>query len=193
MSFLLDPGTRSYVIKEVHPLGSAGQAAANGDLLVGDLLLAVNGVSSEGRPIADIIDMIAGPEGSEVQITLRRTVHREDYQITLTLLRNRPLSVAGPDPAAVRAAQAQPVYMMEQRPAALSMAVHSGPASAAHARSPPAPRPLERERMGGVVQSHAKGERPLPPGWAQELDPSSGRIYFVNHNLKTFCWNRPGW
>jgi hypothetical protein len=31
----------------------------------------------------------------------------------------------------------------------------------------------------------------LPPGWVQELDPSSGRAYYVNHSQKKFSWAAP--
>jgi hypothetical protein len=31
----------------------------------------------------------------------------------------------------------------------------------------------------------------LPPGWEQRADRRSGRIFFVNHNLRTTCWADP--
>ena len=44
-----------------------------------------------------------------------------------------------------------------------------------------------RTRGGGAAAEEVQ----LPPGWVQETDPSSGRVYYVNHTLKTFSWARP--
>ena len=32
---------------------------------------------------------------------------------------------------------------------------------------------------------------PLPPGWEQSVAPASGRIFFINHNERTTCWDDP--
>ena len=32
---------------------------------------------------------------------------------------------------------------------------------------------------------------PLPPGWEQSVAPASGRIFFINHNECTTCWDDP--
>jgi len=40
--------------------------------------------------------------------------------------------------------------------------------------------------------SYAAAEKPaLPPGWEEMKDPSSGRLFYVNHNTKTTSWERP--
>ena len=214
MSFHLDTLTRNYVIKEVHPQGSAGQAAANGDLLVGDVLLAVNGLPCTGKLISEVIDLIIGPEGTEVQLTLKRKVAAENYQITLTLLRNRPLSSSSPTepqqrPLAAMTSMSSPPKLMDQRPAGahgiITFPASRSPTTTLRAGQSLRPSDWERSRPQDSFQSvitpqplsrsasgHSVKDRELPPGWIQELDPSSGRIYFVNHELKTFCWNRPG-
>jgi len=33
---------------------------------------------------------------------------------------------------------------------------------------------------------------PLPPGWEEAVDPSSGKSYYMNHETKTTQWDRPG-
>jgi len=32
---------------------------------------------------------------------------------------------------------------------------------------------------------------PLPPGWEELKDPSSGKLFYVNHNKQTTTWDRP--
>lgn len=32
---------------------------------------------------------------------------------------------------------------------------------------------------------------PLPPNWEERRDPSSGTLYYVNHDTRKTCWERP--
>ncbi|KAI4267914.1 MAG: hypothetical protein LQ337_008124 [Flavoplaca oasis] len=37
----------------------------------------------------------------------------------------------------------------------------------------------------------ACNQPPLPEGWAQDIDPSSKRVYYMDHKTKTTTWVRP--
>ena len=56
-----------FVLRDVPPDGAAAEAGARD----GDALLAIDGEPVEGESLDDIIAQIAGPEGTEVQLTLR--------------------------------------------------------------------------------------------------------------------------
>jgi hypothetical protein len=34
-------------------------------------------------------------------------------------------------------------------------------------------------------------ERALPVGWTMAKDPRNGRVYYLNHNLRTTSWDDP--
>ena len=42
-----------------------------------------------------------------------------------------------------------------------------------------------------VIFEEGGPQADLPPGWEQRADRRSGRIFFVNHNLRTTCWTDP--
>lgn len=66
-----------------------GSPAQRAGVEKGDLIIAVDGQSTQGMPLADVVDKIRGPEGSVVTITLRRggskdfalTVQREELNV----------------------------------------------------------------------------------------------------------------
>jgi hypothetical protein len=64
-----------------------------------------------------------------------------------------------------------------------------GPTGAVTVRTGPAPPPSHP--AGSPARSGpADSEIRLPPGWEQKTDPS-GKMFYVNHQLKTFSWTQP--
>ncbi|KAK9818315.1 hypothetical protein WJX72_010447 [[Myrmecia] bisecta] len=47
---------------------------------------------------------------------------------------------------------------------------------------------LMRERM----QAPKQAEAPLPAGWEQSTDPTTGKTFYIDHNTKATTWVRPG-
>jgi hypothetical protein len=65
-----------------------------------------------------------------------------------------------------------------------------GPTGAVTVRTgqaPPPSHPAGSPARPGPADSEI---RRLPPGWEQKTDPS-GKIFYVNHQLKTFSWTQP--
>ncbi|MBR0105163.1 MAG: S41 family peptidase [Firmicutes bacterium] len=60
-----------------------GSPAAEAGISVGDILLEANGESVEGRDISDIVSVIRGEAGTEVELTLERNTDREQYTCVL--------------------------------------------------------------------------------------------------------------
>ena len=165
MSFHPDAANGRFIITDVHPKGPAGQAVANGSMAIGDALLAVNGSSVQGMTVAQIVEDILGPEGTSVMLTVGISSRGEffDQTRTLSLIRARP-GVIAPNPMA------------------LSPNIGSGRRSTSDS---PSVTPKQ------VLADNTNLEVFLPPGWVVEVDPSTGRTYYVNHHLKTFSWARP--
>ena len=42
-----------------------------------------------------------------------------------------------------------------------------------------------------LQSADAHNETPLPEGWAQDIDPSSKRTYYMDHKTRTTTWVRP--
>ena len=68
---------------------------------------------------------------------------------------------------------------MQGMQAALPQAGFAPPPPAAAAPPPP------------PTYNQVMGPPPLPPGWEEKVDPSSGKTYYVNHNDQTTHWDRP--
>jgi len=76
-------GTGEVVVMSVLPEGPA----ADTDLRAGDVILKVNGQSLAGMWLTDVVDMIKGPEGTAVALTLGR--EGMDEPVELTIVRAR--------------------------------------------------------------------------------------------------------
>ena len=76
------------------------------------------------------------------------------------------------------------------QPSALRLRINYGPVgpSGAIRGGPPAAATVPA-RPGGPARP-VPAEIKLPPGWEQKTDPS-GKIFYVNHQLKTFSWTPP--
>lgn len=59
-----------------------GGSAAAGGLRADDLILKVDGESARGKSLADIVDQLRGPEGTQVAVTLR--ARKGERMVTLT-------------------------------------------------------------------------------------------------------------
>jgi hypothetical protein len=181
MSFQADPSSHQYIITEVHPSGPAGIAVSLQLMVIGDALLAVNGVPVDGKNIPEIVSEILGPEHTPVQLTISR-MHNGvlvGRPIIVELVRVRPGTISPTAQGIARVLSEQEVQQkqqqqMQQAQAQQQIQTQTQPPAVAAAAA----------AAGDDVQ--------LPPGWVQETDPSSGRVYYVNHNLKTFSWARPG-
>jgi len=168
MSFHPDAVSGRFIITDVHPNGPAGQAVAQESLVIGDALLAVNGSSVQGMTVPQIVEDILGPEGTAVLLTIARSFQGKisNQTVTLSLIRARP----GERPVQNDSNNAySPSDTGSTRARSKSSSPHPVPA---------APK-LEQDKIV------------LPTGWVVEMDPSSGRTYYVNHTLKTFSWARP--
>lgn len=187
LSFHEDPSTGRYIVTDVHPHGPAGKAVAQGMMAIGDALLAVNGATTQGRTIPSIVDDILGQEGTPVQLTIARTHHGEllNQQFVVTLIRSRPQTAQHSSPSV------QPVA-----PSGAASTHSSGrtPSSSRRAQSPQTSlNTSHTSHLSHTSQPPANPEKVLlPPGWVVEVDPTTGRTYYVNHTLKTFSWARPG-
>lgn len=176
MSFHPDPSSGRFIITDVHPNGPAGQAVAQGSLVIGDALLAVNDSNIQGKTAPEIIEEILGPEGTSVLLTIARSYHGEvsNQTVTLSLIRARPgekVNEAG--------SSCSPSPPRAPTPT-------SGRSRGRSKSNSPKPSPGASRAIPTPTDSVV-----LPPGWVVEVDPSSRRTYYVNHTLKTFSWARP--
>lgn len=79
-----------FVVFEVAPDGPGALAG----LRVGESLLAVDGQAIQGADLADVVAMLAGPEGSRVTLTLRAADgHVRETMLTRVILAPRTVSV----------------------------------------------------------------------------------------------------
>jgi len=191
MSFHPDPASGRFIITDVHPNGPAGQAVAQGSLVIGDALIAVNGASVQGMTVAQIVEDIVGPEGTPVLLTIARSYHGEisNQTVTLSLTRARPGGKA-------------PIHSeSNNQHSALETGSAHGRSGRRSRSSSPKIRGISNSPKISPVQRNSPKLSPvqspqdqivLPPGWVVEVDPSSGRTYYVNHTLKTFSWAQPG-
>ena len=64
----------------------AGQPAVRAGLAVGDVIVAVDGASTGGLSVLDVVSMIRGPQGSVVRLTVRRDAvdTPEPFVVTVT-------------------------------------------------------------------------------------------------------------
>ena len=183
MSFHPDPSSGRFIISDVHPNGPAGQAVAQGSLIIGDALLAVNGSNIKGKTVPDIIEEILGPEGTSVLLTIARSYHGEmsNQTVTLSLIRARP----------GERVKSQNDSRSTCSPSPPRAPTPTSGRSNGHSKSS-SPKPSPKTSPGaGRVSPKSTGSVVLPAGWVVEVDPSSGRTYYVNHTLKTFSWARP--
>ncbi|MCS6849306.1 MAG: S41 family peptidase [Anaerolineae bacterium] len=60
-----------------------GMPADRGGVLPGDIIEAVNGVSTQGLNSTEVAAMVRGPRGTEVTLTLRRADRPRPFQVTL--------------------------------------------------------------------------------------------------------------
>jgi hypothetical protein len=184
MSFHPDPTSGRFIITDVHPQGPAGQAVAQGSMSIGDSLLAVNGFGVQGMTVSQIVEDILGPPGTSVMLTIGKSLRGDgsNHTTTLSLVRARPGERKPKDKSPKRRSNS-PSDAGSAGRRSKSNSPQLGPKSA----SPPmAPKPASPQM---VPQQHEPVV--LPPGWVVEVDPSSGRTYYVNHTLKTFSWARP--
>jgi len=68
-----ESGKIEVVIFSIIPGGPASDA----DIRPGDVVVAVDGESVEGKQVGEVADLIRGPEGTQVTLTLRREGHTE--------------------------------------------------------------------------------------------------------------------
>ena len=59
-----------------------GWSASAGGIRSDDLILKVNGESARGKSLAQVVEQLRGPVGTEVALTLR--AHNGDRMVTLT-------------------------------------------------------------------------------------------------------------
>jgi carboxyl-terminal processing protease len=60
-----------------------GQPADKAGLLSGDIVIRVNGQSITGMPLVEIVAMVTGPRGTEVNLTIVRDETGETFEITI--------------------------------------------------------------------------------------------------------------
>jgi carboxyl-terminal processing protease len=65
----------------------AGTPAAAKGLRTGDVITAVDGQSTEGLSLDDVVELVRGPEGSPVQLTIDRPGLKEDFAVEITRTR----------------------------------------------------------------------------------------------------------
>jgi len=65
----------------------AGTPAAAKGLRTGDIISAVEETQTEGMALDDVVDLVRGPEGTEVQLTIDRPGIRESFDVEITRTR----------------------------------------------------------------------------------------------------------
>ncbi len=60
-----------------------GSPAAKAGLLPGDVIEAVNGLSTDDQPIMDVVKRIKGPAGTKVTLTIRRSQKAEPFDVVV--------------------------------------------------------------------------------------------------------------
>ena len=212
MSFHPDHVSGKFIITDVHPNGPAGQAVAQGSLVIGDALVAVNGSSVQGMTVAQIVEDIVGPEGTPVLLTIARSLHGEisNQTVTLSLTRSRP---GGKAPihsdsnnqhtatesggAQGRSSSAASGGRRSRSSSPHFRGISNSPKISPIQRSSPKMSPVQSQQAAragspSILAAPRDDQIVLPPGWVVEVDSSTGRTYYVNHTLKTFSWARPG-
>jgi hypothetical protein len=212
MSFHPDHVSGRFIITDVHPNGPAGQAVAQGSLVIGDALVAVNGSSVQGMTVAQIVEDIVGPEGTPVLLTIARSLHGEisNQTVTLSLTRSRPGGKAPihsdnnnkntvTESGGVQGRSSSAASGGRRSRSSLThiRGISHSPKNSSIQRSSPKMSPFQSQqavRAGspGILAAPRDDQIVLPPGWVVEVDSSTGRTYYVNHTLKTFSWARPG-
>jgi len=64
-----------------------GSPAADVGLMPGDRIIGVDGADVVGRPMAEVMAMIRGPEGTSVKLTIYRPYEDERFDVTITRTR----------------------------------------------------------------------------------------------------------
>lgn len=65
----------------------AGTPAAQKGLRAGDVIVAVEGERTEEMSLDDVVDRVRGPEGSTVQLTIRRPGMKSPFEVSITRAR----------------------------------------------------------------------------------------------------------
>ncbi|MCL2570796.1 MAG: S41 family peptidase [Defluviitaleaceae bacterium] len=65
----------------------SGSPAAEAGLLPGDKIIGVDGIPAVGRPTADVMSAIRGPEGTIVTLSIFRPYENKEFDVTITRAR----------------------------------------------------------------------------------------------------------
>mmetsp|Transcript_33176 Transcript_33176/g.71649 ORF Transcript_33176/g.71649 Transcript_33176/m.71649 type:complete len:476 (-) Transcript_33176:72-1499(-) len=93
------PGTLGLVIdstRSVQSITPGGSAAWDGGIQVGDTLVSVGDVNVDGLSLTTLCQLLAGPAGSQVELTLQRT--GSPYGVKLTRFPRKPETRTGTPP-----------------------------------------------------------------------------------------------
>jgi len=166
----------------------------------------------QGMTVAQIVEDIVGPEGTPVLLTIARSLHGEisNQTVTLSLTRSRP---GGKAPihsdsnnqhtatesggAQGRSSSAASGGRRSRSSSPHFRGISNSPKISPIQRSSPKMSPVQSQQAAragspSILAAPRDDQIVLPPGWVVEVDPSTGRTYYVNHTLKTFSWARPG-
>jgi len=80
VSVLEDPDTKTIIIAQPF----VGSPAAQAGLLPGDMIIKVDGVEAVGRPMAEVVNSIRGPEGTAVTLSIFRPIEDKEFNVTIT-------------------------------------------------------------------------------------------------------------
>eukprot|EP00960_Hanusia_phi_P067050 766535-Hanusia_phi.AAC.1 len=168
MSFHTDPSSNRYIITDIHPAGPAGKALESGLMMIGDTLIAVNGKNVQFQTPKQIVEEIKGPEGTTVTLKLSRSDSFGSPQRTFEIQLVRAKLYGGTN-------QAQANDKMS------SSAKEDGRLdNLGH------PSPVLNSSPAGSSGSNESLN--LPDGWQKEVDHDTGKVFYVNHALRSFCW-----
>uniref|UniRef100_A0A6U6E8H9 WW domain-containing protein n=1 Tax=Guillardia theta TaxID=55529 RepID=A0A6U6E8H9_GUITH len=171
MSFHTDPASNRYIITDIHPAGPAGKALEDGLMMIGDTLIAVNGKNVQFQTPKQIVEEIKGPEGTNVTLKLSRSDSfgspQKTFEIQLVRAKLHGGSNAAPAHDDKASATTESPHLD-----------HAGDSSPGLKSSP-------------AGSSGSNESLTLPEGWQKEVDHDTGKVFYVNHALRSFCWANP--
>ena len=167
------PGTATQMSRSntrAAPGGATGVA-----LLVATLLMA---------------DVVYGFQRIPPVIAPMRLVRRPATSLTMTAEQQRTES--GPSSAPERGKFGNAVRQLLGALAALTVGSVAPPASAWARADSAGPAAVQLENSVSRKKTEVKiGVVGLQPGWEQQVDPHSGKTFYINHQTKQWSWDRP--